>query len=117
MKKFIFILLSFAIILSLCTSAFAAKSPETQDPAYSKEGFRQRFSELSENQRRQIYKLGDKIIDQMKKLAEKYAEFGMISSEDAENVIEAISKRNEVLKQRGLPVPFPLPHKKLTAGQ
>lgn len=57
--------------------------------------------ELTEKQKKDIEKLYDKLFETHKKIIEKYKNYGVLTDEKANKILEVLEKRQKQLKENG----------------
>lgn len=105
MKRILVLISTFAIMLTLCTTAFAADTSSSSSSRkiqgvnddYSQ--MQEKFSALSDSEKKQIYGITDEIEKQTEALIEKYASLGIMSAEKAAGLIAMISGSHEQAKE------------------
>jgi flagellar biosynthesis component FlhA len=110
-KTTISLVLAVIITLSSSMTAFAAPADnKAESNKLAKEKLEQmidKFNKLSESEKEQIYKIDANISGQMIDLALKYAELGIITNDEAKDLIKKIDDRRKFIKENGLMAGIP----------
>ncbi len=96
MKKRFFALLLAAVLLLCAIPASAAGDGEKQD-----EQLQERFSQLTDEQKAEIYALNEAVGEATRALLEKYAEFGVLDQKAVEGICAGMTRRAEQAQQEG----------------
>jgi len=120
MKRIYSLLIALAVICSLSASALAAETstpepsgaPKSEDIKMILDEMQTNFDALSDKEKEEIYKIGDNITEQYISLVEKYADFGILSEDEATKLTEMLGERNEKMQENGRMLGgfFPPPH-------
>lgn len=70
----------------------------------------EKFSALTDEQKKEIYDLYDKVNVAKIKLLDKYVEFGLITEEEAKSIQEHMSEASEKIRSEGKFIGFKAPH-------
>jgi|GEM_PF-4140196 len=110
MKRIITLCATLMLCLSLGVSVLAAPTagpgataqPDREaSPKTIFDEMQADFDKLTDSQKKQIYKIGDKLTAQYTKLIEKYAEFGLLSDAEADDLISRLESRNAQSREEG----------------
>ena len=70
----------------------------------------EKFSALSDEEKKEIYDLYDKVNDAKTELLDKYVELGLMTEQEAKAIKEQMSKHAEKIKDDGKFIGFKPPH-------
>ncbi|MBQ9980542.1 MAG: hypothetical protein IJP23_05745 [Oscillospiraceae bacterium] len=100
MKK-IFSLVLAAIIAASALPALPALAAEKDNPQHRIEDMSERFDDLTDAQKRKIYKLDSRACRDMAELARLYGQYGLMEKDEADKIAELITERSQLGRLQG----------------